>query len=523
MKDLRNLGPFDYLRILWRRKWYALAGLVLVSGGAAIYSWRMVDIYKSESTVLVESAVIPQDYVRPSERSSPEEQIAAIRSQLQSRRFLEQMIQEFQLYDYGTGKDFSMDNAVASLRNNIQVTSVSRNTFSISCSATVPQVAQNLTGRVVQALIQSGNSSRKNKAVETDQFLDQQLRQTEQKLSDQEEKIKQFKIAHLGELPEQSSANMNALSGLNAQLASVENALQNARDRQKMLDLRAQEQNRLNVLGSSILSSPDLLSSPDSHETKNTPPANPLLKAKQEELNALRLKYTPNHPDVIRLSREVEQLKRQEAEMAAASESSEATPLGATQEKPASTEPEKSELMTGAIMEAESAQIKMETDAIKSEIANRQKEREAILSQIRTYQNRLDKAPALEQEFMALSREHDALRQQYASLKSKKFQAQMTANLETDSNSDSYKVIDDANLPEKAAFPDRMHIILMGLAAGLLVGIGAAFGRELLDTTLNGEDEVASVLKLPVLATIAERPARPPRKLIGHPEIQKSA
>ena len=31
MKDIRNLEPLDYLRIPWRRRWYVLAGFMLVT------------------------------------------------------------------------------------------------------------------------------------------------------------------------------------------------------------------------------------------------------------------------------------------------------------------------------------------------------------------------------------------------------------------------------------------------------------------------------------------------------------
>jgi len=124
---------------------------------------------------------------------------------------------------------------------------------------------------------------------------------------------------------------------------------------------------------------------------------------------------------------------------------------------------------------------------------------------------------------MALSREHEALKQQYSSLQGKKFQAQMTPNLEANKNSDTYRVIDEANLPESPAFPNRVQIALMGLGAGVVLGIGAAFGRELLDNTLGSEDEVAAVLKLPVLVSISEIPKKQPRRPIGSIGTRKSA
>jgi len=80
----------------------------------------------------------------------------------------------------------------------------------------------------------------------------------------------------------------------------------------------------------------------------------------------------------------------------------------------------------------------------------------------------------------------------------------MAARLETDTSKDSYKIVDNANLPSKPVFPNRLQIILMGIGGGVLLGLGAVVGREYIDPTLRSEDEAASILNLPVLAVIPE-------------------
>lgn len=91
--------------------------------------------------------------------------------------------------------------------------------------------------------------------------------------------------------------------------------------------------------------------------------------------------------------------------------------------------------------------------------------------------------PAPAQELMSLSREREALSQQYALLSAMKFEAQMTADPELESNFNPYRMIDPANLPEKPVSPNRMQLNLIGLGAGLLLAIGVALVGELSDTT----------------------------------------
>ena len=367
MKDIRNFEPLDYLRALWRRRWYALAAFVLVVAATAVYSWRMPDIYRSVSTVRIESTSIPSEYVRPTDRSSPQQQILAIRQSVQSRSFMERLVQEFQLSGYGSGMSFSMDNAIDAIRKSMQITNVSRDTFSIAFSSTDPSLAQRINRRVVETLIQSSSAARKARALEADQFLEDQIRQTEQDLVAAEGKLAEFKRAHLGELPQQSASNLNALNGLHTQLAAVENALQQARDQQKLVSFRAQDQKRLNSLTSSILSSPSLLSSAESESTKKDPKTNSLLKEREATLAALILRYTPSHPDVIRLSREVEELKRQAASAnSATGKSPGPTPLE-SKENPASGTIGSGAAAADAMWEVQSGQLKMEVQTIENQ------------------------------------------------------------------------------------------------------------------------------------------------------------
>jgi polysaccharide chain length determinant protein (PEP-CTERM system associated) len=521
MKNLAKLGPLDYYKILKRRWIYILVGFFLGGLGAAGYAWRTPDVFRSESKIMVESALLPQDYVSPSVRQTPQEKIAAIRNIVRSRNFLERMIQEFQLFGYGTRENFSMEGTVNAVSRSIEIINTSLNTFTIAFSSSDPQLSQSVTRRIVEALIQSNASSRRDKAVETDQFLDEQLRKTKQELADIEENIKQFKMAHLGELPEQSIANMTALNRLEAQLIATENELQKLRVQQKLEEqLKAQEQEQMKFFSEDIVIAEE---DPVAMEENNSA-LNSLLSEKQAELAALRAKYTPQYPDVVQLSKEVERLERQlalNAEKGGYVESAaEFTPLGEDlEEADIAQQPEPQDLGGDGLTEI----VNYELESIKMDIQQREKERDSIRSQIKQLQARLNMEPAIEKELMALNRERDSLNQQYNNLQKQKFQAQMTANLETNRNVDIYKIIDEANLPEKPSFPNRIQIILLGLCAGLALGIGAALGREALDNTLSSEDEVAKFLKLPVLTTISEIPEKKLRKLIGSVEERKSA
>jgi polysaccharide chain length determinant protein (PEP-CTERM system associated) len=508
MRDFKSLTPVDHLRLVWRRRWYFVLTAVLVTSAGVVYAFRAPRIYKSETRILVESAFVPEEYVRPAMRTTNEDRIDAIREQVQSRTFLERLIEEFQLFGYGQSPSFEMDYAVSILRRNIQVMKLSTNTFTVSFRATSPEAARDVTRRVSDILIQSTVASQKTRAIDADQFLEDQMRQAEADLAAHEEKIKQFKNAHLGELPEQSAANLASLSQLNSQFSANENLIQDTRDRRKLLELRLQEQKQLSTLSQTAARMESLMQPAVGEEEAPPDPAIQQLAAKKIQLSEYSAKYTPRHPDVVRLAREISDMEQQLARGARGPEATNSQqPLGAAQpSRPERTgggqsvQQERSDLAFNMSI----AQIQAEMENLDNEVGRRLKERDDISRQIKLYQSRLNLAPSLEQELLALNREHEVLNQQYTNLKNRKFSAQLATSVETSKKNETYKVIDEANLPEKPESPNRTLLSLIGMAAGIGTGLGMAYLREYLDTTLSTGEEIQAALNLPVLAQFPE-------------------
>jgi polysaccharide chain length determinant protein (PEP-CTERM system associated) len=500
MKNFNNLEPGEYLRIPWKRRWYFLVATVLVIVCASAYAWLRPNLYRSETRIFVESVTVLDDPLSPAAtRDRTEERVNAIRQLLESRSILERIVEEFRLRANEPG--ILMEDSLTAIRNNLEISKRSGSTFTIAYYATDPQAAQVIMRRLAEILIQTNQAAQKNKAMEKDQFMEQELRQAELDLTALDGKLKQFKASHLGELPEQGTANMTALNGLHGQLVAIDTALDRARDQQKMLEFREQEQKRLSALAKSL--------------APNSPlPLEVQLAAKRSQLAEITARYTSKHPDVVRLSKEVKDLEQQvnikNGSQAASTPSSDLTPMSAANAKPpheSTSGPAnaQSELTS----EAEITQTRYELEVLNKTIARRERGREDILKSISVYQGRLNMAPALEQELLAITREHEMKRQQVANLQARKFNAQMAANAVADKKNDIYRILDEASLPERPVFPARLHILFMGIGAGLVAGFVATFVREYFEPSLASEQEAAVVLKVPILISVPEIPAEP--------------
>ena len=68
----------------------------------------------------------------------------------------------------------------------------------------------------------------------------------------------------------------------------------------------------------------------------------------------------------------------------------------------------------------------------------------------------------------------------------------------------SAKIVDSAVLPTKASSPNYTKNTMMGFAVGLAISAVLILLAELLDTTIRSEDDITSVCKYPVLATVPD-------------------
>src|SRR5207245_5878322 len=78
------------------------------------------------------------------------------------------------------------------------------------------QVAQ-VANQLAASFIEWNVKSREQQSQDTTEFLDAQLKEAKQNLEQQEARLSAFKMRHLGEMPEQQPANMQALTQLQGQ------------------------------------------------------------------------------------------------------------------------------------------------------------------------------------------------------------------------------------------------------------------------------------------------------------------
>jgi len=169
--------------------------------------------------------------------------------------------------------------------------------------------------------------------------------------------------------------------------------------------------------------------------------------------------------------------------------------------KPAA-EPTKDTDKSAQLEPPEIRQLRLQIHQLDDLKLEKAKEQERLQQQIRAYQSRVQMSPMVEEQYKALTRDHQSASNFYNELLAKKTQSAMATDLEKKQQGEQFKVMDAPNLPEKPTWPDRAKFALGGVAGGLGLGFGLAFFFEMRDKTLRTDEDVLFYLKLPVLTEI---------------------
>jgi polysaccharide chain length determinant protein (PEP-CTERM system associated) len=490
---------YDYLEIGLRRKWYIIIPLtlcVLVSFGVYKY---LPKVYRATTLILVQPQRVPESYVQTTITDSVAGRLSTIGQEILSRTRLEKVIQEFNLYS-DMRKALSLEEVVENMRKAIEVkvqtnpqNDRTQNSFSISFEGEDPKTVMMVTNKLASLFIEENLKVRESQAEGTAEFLSKELVEMDERLKQKENLIRNFKERSMGQLPQQLDANLRTLERLQQQLQTASENLRAAEDRNMLLQNQIEQ---LKMRGQLSVSHRDPGSGTEELARQGIPedPLIAQLNNLKRELASAQSKYKDTHPDVIDLKKKIANL---EVKVKKLFESQEADRAGTGMSEESlsgfTLDPNTARLIAQHTEQYNSA--KLEAKRLKEEIKN-------LKEQIGIYQKRIEDTPKREQEIALLTRDYDLLKTNYQSLMEKKIQAQMAENLERKQQGEQFKILDPARIPEKPVKPDRKKILLMGVAIGLVAGLGLVWFRESMDQSFHAISDLEEYLGIPVIATI---------------------
>lgn len=490
-KQEPSMLPSVVIRKLLEKRWLIAACLVTGWAVGTIVSWILPSRYRSETVILIEQQKVPEHYVESNITADLQQRLQSMSEQILSRTRLLALIERFNLYG-GAVKHGNQDVLVDRMRKDINIEMITSgrdqlSAFKVSYSAVTPVLARDVTMELTSLFISENLQNREQLSEDTTSFLQNQLDQARQSLTQQEEKLRQFRTQHSGQLPEQLQSNLQILNGLQGQLQAASDGLMQAE--QRNLYLRSLL-NQYQMARAGTASDPTVNGPTQARSTQAQ------LTAMRAQLAELQGRYTERYPDIMRVKQQIAELEaRQVKESAspaghAASSSTDANTASSPNDEASPVIQLRSELS------ANEFQLKSEKTRIKQ-----------LEQQIEVYQSRLNSTPEREQQAVAVTRDYDQSRAYYDALLSKKLQSEMATNLEKRRQGEQFRMIDPPQLPSRPYWPNRLAFSFGGLVGGLAIGVALTLLLEFLSPRLAQESELQEfvgsgyVLALPAFET----------------------
>jgi polysaccharide chain length determinant protein (PEP-CTERM system associated) len=481
--DEPRFDPLDYVSVVNRRKWWFIVPVALSIVVGVLLVWLLPRTYEATTRIAVSSPRVTATVIGAAEIDK-QERVRAVTQQLLSRAVLERTARLEKLDQNG-----SIDAAVSALRGKISVTvpdsltpgaaanpqqlsaeqKAQLDSYLISIDDEDPELAQRLVNRLAQVFLDENNKSREIRAQDTSQFIEGELRASENRLNALEAKLRQTKESFMGRLPEQTNANLAMVSALQRQLESSATMMRGEQDRLSMIDrqVEALEQGADQAVGAL-------------HGVGGES-AMAHVAALRSQLAQAQLMFTDKHPEIVRLKDEI-----------------------ANAEKAAELEKTRPAADRLALLQSnpEYRQLTKDREAAKLRIAELQRQQHDATAQIAQYQSRVESAPRVEQQMVSVQREYQLERDAYGNLMQKRQAALLNEELQRKQGGEQFAILVPASVPSEPIKPKPIRVMLMAVVAGFVLGGAGAVGREYLDRSVHDARGLRDEFELPVLAEI---------------------
>ena len=521
MNDEHSKNLQDYISAFRRRRAQIVAIAVIIFGLGLLVALVWPPTYRSTATILIEEQQIPAEMVQSTVTSYASQRIETIKQRVMTRANLMSIIDKYSLYAEERQRE-TTEEVLQRMHDDIMLNMISADVvdprtgrpteatiaFSLAFQSPQAEQAQKVANELTTLYLQENIKTRASKAQETLSFLTDEAARLTTQIAALEKKLSEFKAANSGSLPELQPLLREQIDRTEREIADTGNQIRSLQDRQFYLQGQLGQQD------------------PYGQDVNMSPGAR--LKALRTEYASNVSRYSPEHPDVLRLKREIESLERETGQVNPRESLMEQlaalkTELASTRDKYSAEHPDVIRLeRTIAGVEDELAKVpagagtaqmrspdnpayvtlQAQLHATNNDISVLQAKIQDLEKRRESYEQRLAAIPLVEGEFRLLMRDLENATLKYQEIKSKQMQARVGQQMEAESKGERFTLIEPPALPEEPIKPNRPAIIFLSLVLALGSSLGYAAVAESLDSTVRGARGVLATLQVAPLAII---------------------
>jgi succinoglycan biosynthesis transport protein ExoP len=512
----------------WRRRrtFLLVAGVTFAAAGTL--ALLLPATYRSTATILIEQQEIPQELVRSVITSFADQRVQVISQRVMTTQNLLSLIDRYNLYPDIRQKQ-PREVLLEKMRGDIGMHMISADVidprsgrptqatiaFSIAYQSRSPDLALKVANELTTLYLNENLTSRTQLSQQTASFFSDESARQATHIAELDKALSAFKEAHRRDLPELAQLNVSSMERTELELRDADNKVGALESQRVLLEAQlAQINPTLQVFsdtGQRVMGPEDRLKAAKAqladYKARYAPGHPDIVSTEREvaglekavkaedqtgervrqlseakaELARAQEKYSPEHPDVLRLTRTVDSLEKSVAAEAAAGTQRDA---GNHSDNPVYI------------------QVKGQLDALSVDRTSAIKRRDELRAKFDDYERRLARSPEVERQFRTMARDLESAQTQYQEILAKQTAAKVSENLETERKGERFTMIEPPQIPEKPISQNRTMIVLMGVLLSLVLGVGAAAGRETMDASVRGPSDIRALLQVPALASI---------------------
>lgn len=522
----------DYVAIVKRRLTVVMTSFVVVLIVGVYAAYSLPATFRSTSTIAIEQQNISSDFVQTTVTTYADEQIDLVGQRVMSTASLAKIVEKFGLYP-GADSVGAVEALRASTlleRLDAEVTdprsgrrAPSTIAFNLSFEHTDPMMAQNVAQELADLYLAENVASRTGQTQLTVDFIQANIDIAKRDLDKASDALAQFKERHAGNLPDLLNFHLQSIERSEQQLDNLNGEIREAQNRRFTLETQLVT---TNPLGNAV----------DQNGDPILGTADRLTLLQNERLRLLSI-YTPMHPNVLQVEREIEMLTRGATGSAAVGANANVAALRAqletvltelqqarqtyTEDHPtvvrlrtsaAALQQQVDQAGTGSnasSMAALAASRDPVVQQIRQQIQTEQAYLQSLLSRRKELEDKLDESrrrvaemPQIERDYQVLVRDSEFANTRYNEAVAQLDTARRAQSLEAGGAGDRFSLLEAPLLPMYPVKPNRKAIVLLMVLVAVGVSIGLATIVDSMDESVRGAKELAALTGAPPLAII---------------------
>src|SRR6266700_2734356 len=213
-----NVSPREHLSALlslapraMRAVWIGGIALAIGLGGTVAWTLSTAHLYRSEAVIAFDHGVRTAT-VGASDHDAPREIGSRLREAVTSRKRLESIIQELNLYR-GIAEHQGIGAAIDEMRKHLDVGVRDESAYRISYDANGRELAQRVLETVIKEVIDEDTQRRNREAGETKRFLDVERKHADEDLKSRDQELAVF-ISHHPGMANEAAGNAATAGGM---------------------------------------------------------------------------------------------------------------------------------------------------------------------------------------------------------------------------------------------------------------------------------------------------------------------